>query len=89
MPDIPASDMRPFIILILSSIMLGGCGLPVAVQIASLAIDGISLVSTGKTTTDHALSTAANSDCALHRSLKGEDICRDGSPDLAEGTGAQ
>ena len=81
--------MRPFVILILSSIMLGGCGLPVAVQIASLAIDGISLASTGKTATDHAISTAANGDCALHRSLKGEDICRDGSPDLAEGTGAQ
>lgn len=45
--------------------------------VAKLAGDLISYVTTGKSTTDHAVSVVAERDCALHRPLFEEDICRD------------
>lgn len=58
---------------------LSGCivALPPAIQLASLALDGISYVSTGKSVTDHAISAVTAKDCAMIRSLKGENICDD------------
>lgn len=56
-------------------LILGGCGLPVAFSIASFVADGVSLVATEKTLTDHGLSIIANQDCAMWRVVKGEDIC--------------
>jgi len=47
--------MRQFLALMVAASLLGGCGLPIALQIASLAVDGVALASTGKTTTDHAV----------------------------------
>lgn len=44
---------------------------------ASLFADGISLVTTDKTLTDHGLSAIAGKDCAVWRGIKGEDICFD------------
>lgn len=56
---------------------LSGCivALPPAVQLASLALDGVSYVATGKSVTDHAISTVTAQDCAMLRGLQGEDIC--------------
>lgn len=58
---------------------LSGCivALPPAIQLASLALDGISYVSTGKSVTDHAISAVTAKDCAMIRGLKGENICDD------------
>jgi hypothetical protein len=63
-------------------LILGGCGFPVAVQVASLIADGISVVATDKTLTDHGLSIVAEKDCAVWRGIKGEDICKQ-SDDLS------
>lgn len=79
--------MRQFLALTIAAWLLGGCGLPIALQIASLAADGIALASTGKTTTDHAVSAVISQDCALFRGLKGEDVCREKPQELAARTG--
>jgi hypothetical protein len=59
---------------------LVGCGLPPAVTLISYALDGISLISTGKTVGDHALSVAANQDCAVWRAVDGEEVCKEFKP---------
>ncbi|MDP6172573.1 MAG: SPOR domain-containing protein, partial [Rhodospirillales bacterium] len=63
-------------------LVLGACGLPLGVQIASFVADGISIVATDKTLGDHGLSMVAQKDCALWRGLKGDEICRTAEPDI-------
>ena len=66
-------------------VTLSGClALPPAIQIASLALDGFSYMSTGKSVSDHAISAFANKDCAVHRALKDiNGICTENTvPDL-------
>lgn len=56
---------------------VGSCitALPPAVQVASLAFDGISFASTGKTMSDHAISAVTAQDCAMVRALRGQAVC--------------
>ena len=58
-------------------VALSGClALPPAIQLASLAIDGISYMQTGKSMSDHALSAVTNKDCAMLRALDNiNDVC--------------
>ncbi|MCH8098774.1 MAG: hypothetical protein IID53_17105, partial [Proteobacteria bacterium] len=58
-------------------ILLGACALPASFTIATLAIDGISYATSGKSVSDHALSAVANEDCAMWRVLQARPICRD------------
>ena len=61
---------------------LSGClALPPAIQVASLAMDGLSYATTGKSVTDHALSAFAARDCAMLRALQGSEICIDNGLD--------
>ena len=55
---------------------LSGCALPVAVSIASLALDAGSYLASGKTVSDHGLSMVINKDCALLRVVEGP-ICQE------------
>lgn len=55
--------------------VLGGCAAPAAMQVASFAADGIAYATTGKGTTDHALSALAGGNCRMSNLLKGRDIC--------------
>ena len=48
-----------------------------------LAADITSYATTGKTTTDHAISIVAAKDCALFRLVKGEKICVKSNDELA------
>lgn len=78
--------MRSFA-AVLAPLFLGGCGMPVGVQIASLFADGLSFLATEKTLGDHGLSAVAGQDCAVWRGLNGENICRDnGTETAATGT---
>jgi len=63
-------------IVIVAAISLSGC-LPLsAPTIISLAIDGISYASTGKTIADHAISGIAERDCSFSRSiLNNQTLC--------------
>ena len=56
---------------------LSGCivAIPPALQLASMALDGVSYATTGKTVTDHAISTITAKDCAMSRLLDGDDVC--------------
>ena len=58
-------------------ILLNARALPASFSIASLAIDGISYATSGKSVSDHALSAVANEDCAIWRALQARPICRD------------
>ncbi len=64
-------------IIYLSILVLavGGCALPIPIQIASWAASGFSYATTGKSVSDHAFSALASKDCALHRVMLGEEIC--------------
>ena len=68
--------MRTFAVLA-PLILLNACALPAGFTIASLAIDGISYATSGKSVSDHALSAVANEDCAMWRALQARPICRD------------
>lgn len=56
-------------------LFLAGCALPPVVTVASLVLDGVSYVTTGKGTADHAISAVANEDCALLRAVGGKAVC--------------
>lgn len=60
-----------------AALILSGCGLPPTLVIASYALDGASLLSTGKSVSDHALSAAVEKDCAIWRVVSDDDVCRD------------
>lgn len=71
--------MRRYPLNILSGLFLAGtlagCASP-AVFMASQAVTGVSYLTTGKGTTDHVLSAAMAEDCALHRAINGDAVCR-------------
>jgi len=69
-------------VLAVFSIMLSGCLLPPAYQIASWTMTGFSYLFTGKSMSDHALSVALQKDCAIHRIVSGSRACvvYDGEP---------
>jgi len=59
--------------------LLSGCALPIPIQVASWAIDIISIATTEKSITDHGLSALTQQDCAIHRVVTESDgaICHD------------
>ncbi len=67
--------MKRGALLVVSAFLLGACALPVPVQLASWALDGISLITTHKSVADHGLSLIANEDCAMWRAIEGDSIC--------------
>ena len=60
--------------------LTGACGAPVAVVAASYGADGVSVVESGKTTTDHLASIVSKKDCALWRVLRNRSICEERDP---------
>ena len=70
--------MKRLTVLGTSALLLGGCALPVPIQVASWALDGFSYLTTEKSVTDHGLSILAQKDCAVLRGLLDDgEICRD------------
>ena len=67
--------------LLAACLGLGGCVAPPSiVTYLSYALDGVSLVATGKSISDHALSAAVDQDCAMWRLVQEQDImavCRE------------
>ncbi|MCY4590945.1 MAG: hypothetical protein OXE86_10405 [Alphaproteobacteria bacterium] len=59
--------------------MLAGClpFLPPVMSAASLGVSGFSVLTTGKSTSDHIVSAANGKNCALHRMLFLNPICRE------------
>ncbi len=74
--DAPRAGRRlPGLAVVPLALLLGGCGLPPVLMVASYAIEGVTLLATGKTIADHAISNAMNKDCSLFRDVKGRQVC--------------
>jgi hypothetical protein len=67
--------MRILVPALLSALFLAGCALPPVITLASLAANGASYATTGKGTTDHAISAVVGEDCALIRIVRDEPFC--------------
>ncbi|MEX0921236.1 MAG: hypothetical protein WD489_04355 [Rhodovibrionaceae bacterium] len=68
--------MKRWFYLAVMALPLGGCVLPPAISIASLALDIGSYAATGKSASDHVLSGVVGEDCRMLGVLEGE-ICRE------------
>lgn len=68
--------MKSWLYLAVLALPLGGCVLPPAVSLASLALDVGSFAATGKSATDHVISGIAGEDCRMMGVFEGE-ICRE------------
>ena len=63
---------------ILLSFVISGCSfLPVPIQVASWAVDGLSMIATKKSISDHGLSLVIQKDCAVWRGITHGSICRE------------
>jgi hypothetical protein len=69
--------MNKRILILLSPLLVAGCALPLPVQIASWAIDGISYLATRKSVAEHGLSIVTKKDCEVLRGLRGDGLCVD------------
>jgi len=72
--------MTRVIAAVIGGLLLGGCALPVPVQVVSWALDGFSLLTTKKSLTDHGISALAQQDCALWRGVTEGSVCREDDP---------
>ena len=68
--------MRRFVFLIVGALFLSGCAIPLPLQIASWALDGLSMVATQKSVADHGISIFAQKDCAVWRGVTEGELCR-------------
>lgn len=78
--------MRSGITVIAVSLLAGGCALPIPIQVASWALDGISVLATQKTLADHGVSTLVQRDCAIWRGIADGEVCRDDDGAIAVAT---
>ena len=69
--------MKKILALGVGVVALGGCALPMPLQVASWALDGISYLVTEKSVTDHGISFVAEKDCALLRGITEGAVCRE------------
>ena len=69
--------MKIISVFIVTIFILSGCAVPMPVQVASWALDGISLLATNKSVTDHGISIIAQKDCAMWRGLTKGELCKD------------
>jgi len=70
------SHVAAFALLGGSAFLVAGCAIPVPLQIASWALDGISYLATEKSVSDHGLSIVAQKDCAVWRGVTEGELCR-------------
>lgn len=69
--------MNKRVLILLCPLLVAGCALPLPVQIASWAIDGISYLATRKSVAEHGLSIVTKQDCEVLRGLRGDGLCVD------------
>jgi len=63
--------------VVLSSFLLSGCFFPPSISVASWALDGLTILFTKKSITDHGISAITEKDCALWRGITEGEICRE------------
>ena len=67
--------MKKAITLGFAALVLSGCAVPLPIQIASWALDGLSYIVSQKSVTDHGISMIVEQDCALWRGVTEGSIC--------------
>jgi hypothetical protein len=67
--------MPQIIPMILTLIILSGCGLPWYYTAGKAGLDAILWTNTGKTSTDHIASDIINEDCKMFRIFDGDKMC--------------
>ncbi len=72
--------MSRVVVVVVGGLFLGGCAIPAPLQIASWALDGLSLLATQKSVADHGISMVAQQDCALWRGVTEGAVCREDDP---------
>ena len=77
----PVPRFSPRMLALVLPFVLGACGVPPALQIASGVSNAFSYLTTNKSVSDHGISLDAGRDCALHRGLAGDDVCRESGQD--------
>ena len=83
----PQDPGRPFwprwlpLLAVVSPLAITACALPLPMQLASMALNGISYLTTEKSVSDHVITAAVGRDCALHRTVTEGQVCRDGPAD--------
>ncbi len=65
------------LLIIVCPLLVGACALPLPLQIAAWAADGITYLMTSKSMSDHGLSAAVGRDCAVYRAVTEGAICRE------------
>ena len=65
----------PRLATLLLPLLVGACGAPLAVTAVSYGADGVSLVDSGKSTSDHFISMVSRKDCAVWRILRNRSVC--------------
>jgi len=79
---VPRLFFRLFAALVLVPLLLAGCAAGPTVVVARAALDGVSLMATGKTSNGHGLSALTGEDCEPMRAFEDEPVCRpDDYPD--------
>lgn len=75
--------MIKILLVLCIPLLVSGCGvMPVIPPLLTYfgyiktAVDGVSYVTTQKGTTDHVISYVREEDCALHRIVMDDDICK-------------
>ena len=65
------------LLIIACPLFVGACAVPLPLQIATWAADGISYLLTSKSMSDHGLSAAVGQDCAVHPAITEGTVCRE------------
>ena len=73
----PQLSWIPLLAVFALPLATGACGGPILLAAVSYGADGVSLVSTGKTSTDHLISMTSQQDCAMWRAVQGKAICKE------------
>jgi uncharacterized lipoprotein YajG len=68
------------LILLVFPLLLFGCAVPVAVSMITGAASVAVNEATGKTVTDHTVSSVNGQDCRISRAFNNQEVCKDETP---------
>ena len=75
--------IKGWLVAIPIALCLSGCSLPPTLQFASYALDGFSLLVSGRSVRDHAISGVMNKDCKMSRVIAGREVCEAWNGDMS------
>ena len=68
------------ILVVVPALLLAGCGIPTAVNIAMYAFEGATVAFSGRSTTDHVISAVMEKDCVVFRIVQDKPVCQENEP---------